>query len=273
MTTEEKTLRFRRPFLDNLRSLINYREMLFTWTMREVRSRYRQSALGFTWALIQPVVQMVVITIIFGNFLKVPSDGVPYPVFAYAALLPWTLFAGSISAAVPSILSNMELVTKIYFPREILPLSAILARLVDFLIASLVFVFLLIYFNIPVSFTIIFVPVLLIIQCLLAIGVGLLGAAVSVFLRDISFALPLVMQLWFYATPVIYPISQVPEEWRMLYSLNPMVGVIEGYRAVILEGTWPDFILLGWSTVFALILVFLAYLYFKRLEMAMSDII
>jgi len=210
MATEVKVLKPKRPFKESFRLLVHFRELLVTWTVREIRARYRQSALGFGWALIQPIFQMVVISIIFGGFLRVPSEGVPYPIFTYVAILPWTFFSGAINAAVPSILTNMQLVTKIYFPREILPLSAIMSRIVDFVIASFVFIALMWWYEIPVHVTLIFVPVLVIIQIILAMGVGLMGAAVSVFLRDISFAIPLAMQLWMYATPVIYPISPTP---------------------------------------------------------------
>lgn len=270
---QEKIIQQQRSLGQNLKLIVEYRELLLTWTVREIKARYRQSALGFGWALIQPVFQMVVISIIFGNFLRVPSGNVPYPVFAYAALLPWTLFSGSITAAVPSVLTNMQLVTKIYFPREILPLSAMLARLVDFAIASLVFVGLMLWYDIPVHTTLVYVPLLLLIQMILAAGVGLLGAAISVFLRDISFAIPMVMQIWMYISPVIYPLDQVPERWRTLYMLNPMAGIIDSYRRVILHGELPDLTLLAVSAATSLVLFAASYVYFKRLEMAMSDII
>ena len=268
----QATLR-RQGLLAHLRLLFAYRELLLSWTTRTIKSRYRQSVLGFGWALVQPVFQMVVISVIFGSLVRVPSEGIPYPVFAYSALLPWTLFAGSISSAVPSVLQNMYLVTKIYFPREILPLSAILARLVDFVIASLVFVGLMLWYRIPVHATLLLVPLLLAIQTVLALALGLLGAAISVFLRDISFAIPLGMQLWMYATPVIYPLSMVPERWRPFYLLNPMAGIIDSYRRVVLQGQLPDFGYLGVAACISLLLCAIAYAYFKRLEMAMSDVI
>jgi len=246
--------------------------MLFLWTSRELRSRYRQSVLGFGWALIQPVFQVVVISVIFGKFIQVPSDGIPYPIFAYTALLPWMLFASSVSSAIPSVTGNMYLVTKIYFPREILPLSAILTRVVDFAIASLVFVALMIWYDIPAHSSLIYVPLLLLVQTLLALGISLLGAAVSVFLRDISFALPLAMQLWMYASPVIYPLSIVPERWRNLYLLNPMAGIIDSYRRTMLFGKPPDLAYLGIAAALSVGLCLLAYGYFKKLEMSMSDV-
>lgn len=263
----------RKSFKENIILLYRYRELLVTWTLRDIRGRYRQSALGFGWALIQPFIQMVVISIIFGYFLQIPSGDIPYPIFSYVAILPWTLFSGSISSAVPSVIVNMELVNKIYFPREIIPLSAILSRMVDFAIASLVFVGLMLFYRIPLAPTILYVPLLLVIQITLAIGVGLLGSAISVFFRDISFAVPLGMQIWMYATPVIYSIASVPEEWRGLYLLNPMAGIIASYRQVILYGENPNISYLIISALVSVIICVFAYVYFKRLEMAMSDII
>jgi lipopolysaccharide transport system permease protein len=229
--------------------------------------------LGFGWALVQPVFQLVVISIIFGNFLRVSSDNMSYPIFAYVAILPWTFFAGAINLAVPSVLQNMQLVTKIYFPREILPLAAIMSKLVDFGIASLVFIGMMIWYQVELQVTMLYLPILVAILIALALGVSLLGAAVSVFLRDISFAIPLVMQLWMYASPVIYPLSQVPERWRSLYLLNPMAGIIDSFRKVVLNGVPPDPGILTFSASISLGLCILAYIYFKRLEMAMSDII
>jgi len=263
----------RRTFRQNLALLLHYREMLLLWTGRELRSRYRQSILGIGWALVQPFVQMVVLTVVFGIFVKIPSEGFPYPVFMYVGLLPWTLFASSVSSAIPSVSNNMTLVGKIYFPREILPLAAILTRIMDFLIASLLFVGLMIWYRIPVHSTLIYVPLLLLIQTFLALGISLLGAAGNVFVRDISFALPLGMQLWMYASPVIYPLSVVPNRWRNLYLLNPMTGIIDSYRRVVLFGQPPDFQYLGIATALTAVLCFLGYGYFKKLELAMSDVL
>ncbi|MCC6456220.1 MAG: ABC transporter permease [Caldilineaceae bacterium] len=273
MSLALRVLQPQRSFFKNLALLAQYRELLVTWTYREIRTRYRQSVLGLGWTVIQPVFQMVVISIIFGNFLRIPSEGVPYPVFAYTAILPWTLFSTSVASAVPGVISNMDLVTKIYFPREILPLSAILARLVDFAVASVVFVGLMLWYQIPLHATVLYVPLLLAIQMLLATGIGLLGAAASVFLRDISFAVPMAMQLWMYATPVIYPMSVVPERWRPLYLLNPMAGLIDSYRRVILDGAAPDFQYLGASALLSILVALVGYYNFKRLEATMSDVI
>jgi lipopolysaccharide transport system permease protein len=273
MTLQTRVLTRRRSLRENLKLFYEYRELLLAWTSREIRSRYRQSVLGFGWALLQPLVQIIVINIIFGNVLRVPTNGIPYPVFAYAAILPWNLFASSITASVPSIFANMDLVNKIYFPREFLPLSAILARFIDFAIASIIYVALMLYYQMPVYGTLLYLPLILAVQILLAVGIGLLGSAVSVFVRDISFAVPLGMQIWMYASPVVYPLDMVPEAWRPLYLLNPMAGIIHSYRMVMLEGRSPDLVYLGTSAAISVALCLLAYFYFKRLEMAMSDIV
>jgi lipopolysaccharide transport system permease protein len=272
-TPEIKVYSGTRSLRESFQSFLHYRELLLTWTVREIKGRYRQSALGFGWALIQPIVQILVISIIFGRFVRVPSEGVPYPVFSFVAILPWSFFASSITASIPSLLSNMDLITKIYFPREFIPLSSIVARFVDFCIASIVLVGLLIFYSIPMKATLLYVPLILIIQIMLTIAIGLLGSAISVFLRDISFAIPLAMQVWMYASPVIYPMSLVPEKWRLLYAINPMVGIIDSYRRVVLNGEPPDPLYLGISAAFAVVLCVISYIYFKRLELFMADII
>jgi lipopolysaccharide transport system permease protein len=273
MMEQVRTLEARRPLMVSLRQLLAHRELLVILTQREIRARYRQSMLGFGWAIVQPVFQMIVISIIFGSFLRLPSEGVPYPVFAYVAILPWTLFSGSITAAVASILANMPLITKVHFPREILPLSAILARFVDFAIASIVFAGLLIWYDIPIHETVVYLPLLLTIQIVLAAGIGLLGAAISVFLRDVSFAMPMLMLLWMYGTPVIYSLDMVPQRWLGLYMLNPMAGLIDSYRKTILRGEPPNLEYLAISATISLLLFVLSYVYFKRLDMTMADII
>ena len=273
MITEVRTLEAHRPLTQNIRVLSDYRELLFNWTAREIKSRYRQSVLGAGWAVIQPLIQMAVISTIFGGLLRVPSDGVPYPVFAFAALAPWTMFSQSITAAVPSLRGNMDLVTKVYFPREILPISAILARLIDFGAAFLVFLGMLLWYGMPAQGTMILLPLLLLIQITLAAGLSLWGAAVGVFVRDVSFAVPLGLQIWMYMSPVIYPLSMVPPKWRPIYLLNPMAGIIDAYRNVMLAGVWPNWTSLAYAAAASLLLFVTAYIYFKRVEMAMSDII
>ena len=213
---------------------MKHRDLLWMWAQREIQIRYKQSILGTAWAIIQPLVLMIMFSIIFANFLKVESDGLPYPLFSYAAVLPWTLLATSINFGIPSLVGNMNLVTKIYFPREILPLGSIIAALIDFLIAGIVFVGMMIWYHIPISWNILWLPVILMIELALILGVTLPASALNVFYRDIRFVIPLGLQLWMYASPVIYPISMVPEKFQGIYGLNPMVGILDSYRRVLL---------------------------------------
>ena len=210
-----------------LRTLYQYRGLLWMWTFREVKVRYKQSLLGGAWAVLQPLSLMLIFTAIFGYFVKVPTDGVPYPIFSYSALLPWTFLATSISFAVPSMLNNMNLVTKIYFPREILPMASIGAAFLDYAIAFVLFVILMLAYQIPLRATLLLLPLLLVIQIILTLGISLIASAVIVFYRDVRFVVPLALQLWMYLSPVIYPVSSVPENWQALYMLNPMATLID----------------------------------------------
>jgi lipopolysaccharide transport system permease protein len=273
LTSKLKVFGQNRSLIGSFRQLLSYRELLVIWTFREIRARYRQSILGIGWAFVQPVFQLVVMSVIFGSFLRIQTGELPYPVFLYVALLPWSLFSGSISASVPSLMANMHLITKIYFPREVLPLSAIFARSIDFVIASLVFIILMIYYKIPLYSSVLYIPLLLLVQTILAIGIGLFGSAISVFVRDISFAIPMLMQLWMYATPVIYPLERIPDQWLYLYMLNPMVPIISAYRQILLEGKAPDLNSLGFSALLSSVFCLISYIYFKSLEKNMVDII
>jgi lipopolysaccharide transport system permease protein len=253
--------------------LYRYRDLLWMWTLRDIKVRYKQSLLGAAWAVLQPLSLMLIFSIIFSYFVRVPTEGVPYPVFSYSALLPWTFFAASVSFAVPSLVLNMNLVTKIYFPREILPMSAVGASLVDFLVAWLVFIAMMLFYRIPLSVTLVLVPLLVVIQIVFTLGLVLLSSALNVFYRDIRFVVPVLVQLWMYLTPIIYPVSLVPENLRGLYMLNPMAGLIEAFRAVTLRGVWPQWEYLGLSTVVALVVFLAGYSYFKHVEWQFADLI
>lgn len=257
----------------NLSELVEARELLYTWTLRDFKVRYSQSVLGAAWAILQPLSLMLIFSVVFSLFLKVPTDGIPYPVFAYTALLPWTFFANSLSLAIPSLVTNMNLVGKIYFPREILPLSAILVSFIDFLIASSIFVLMLIYYRIPVGPTILFVPLVLLIQIILTFGISLLASATMVFYRDVRFVIPLAIQIWMYLSPIIYPVAVVPERFRALYFLNPMAVLIDTYRRVILFNQMPDWPYLGLTTILSSLLIIITYQYFKRAEREFADLI
>jgi lipopolysaccharide transport system permease protein len=256
-------------------NLYHFRELIGMWAFREIRVRYKQSLLGAAWAVLQPLALMLMFTFVFSQIARIETDQ-PYPIFSYTAVLPWTLFATSISFGVNSLINNMNLVTKTYFPREVLPLGVIGAALFDFLIASSIFVLLMIYYEVPVTIHFLWIPVLLIIQIFLMLGVILIGSALTVFYRDVRFIVPLGLQLWMYATPIIYPIKLVEEnmpQLRTVYALNPMVGIVESYRDVILEGVPPNYTDLGIAAVISVILFIVAYIIFKRLEVLFNDLI
>lgn len=257
----------------SLRELIAYRELLQAWTMREIKVRYKQSVLGAAWAILQPLSLMVVFSVIFTFFVRIPTGDIPYPIFSYTALLPWTFFATSISFGAASLVNNMSLVTKIYLPREILPLAAIGAASVDFAVASLVFVGMAIFYRVPIGISLISLSLLLLLQVILTAGVVLFLAALMVRFRDIRFVVPLLTQLWMYATPIIYPVTLVPERWRWLYMLNPMAALIESYRAVVLKGQWPPWQPLAVAAVLSCVLAAGAYRFFKQSESVFADVI
>lgn len=256
-----------------IKELYQSRDLLRIWAQREIKVRYKQSFLGAAWAILQPFVMMLMFTAVFSVIARLPSDGIPYPIFSYTALLPWTFFSTSISFAVPSLVNNMGLVTKIYFPREVLPVASVIAAFVDFCVASTVFVALMVYYWMPLHLTMLWVPVLVVTQILLTLGVVFFASTVNVWFRDIRFVVPLGMQLWMYASPIIYPVSLVPERWRMLYMLNPMACLIDSYRRVILLGEPPQYAYLIWAMLLAAVSCVAGYLYFKRSEPRFADVI
>jgi lipopolysaccharide transport system permease protein len=257
----------------NLMRLVQYRDLLYTLSVHRIKVRYKQSLLGVSWAILQPLSMMLIFTIIFSMFARMPSEGSPYALFAYAALLPWTYFSTSLANGTSGLVSHTQLVTKVYFPREILPISYVVAALFDFLIASLVLVGLMAYYRVTPTLNAFFgLPIILILTCF-AIAMSLFFSATQVRFRDIGVAVPLLLQLWMFATPVIYPLSAVPSRWRPLYMINPMVGVIENFRQTILNGASPDFYSLGLSASISFILLIASYLYFKHMEATMADII
>jgi len=259
--------------LRDLRTLYQYRDLMLSWTQRTLKVRYKQSLLGIAWAILQPLSVMLLFTLVFSVFIRVPTNGIPYPVFSYCALLPWTFFANSLTQAIPSLERNMNLVTKVYFPREIIPIATILASLVDFGVASVVFAGLMVFYDVPASWTLLLVPAVLAIQVLLTLGVGLFGSAVNVYYRDVRFIVPLALQLWLYASPIIYPPTLVPEWLQQFYWLNPMAGIVESYRALILRAEWPQPLPLVLAAAFSMLAFIAGYTYFKRAEMTFADVI
>lgn len=259
--------------LSSFKRLIEYRELLLSLALRDIKVRYKQSILGITWTVLQPLSMMIIFTIIFTKFVKISTGNIPYPLFSYSALLPWGFFSTSLMSAIPSVVGNMGLVTKIYFPREIFPISTIMARFVDFLIASVIFVGLMLYYQVPLSFKLFLVVIVILIQIILTLGIVLFASALNVFFRDVTQVVPLITQIWMYLTPVIYPISLVPEEYRGIYMLNPTVVLIDSYRKIILLRQFPNFGQLGLAAAISLVLFYFSYLYFKSAEMKFADII
>ncbi len=259
--------------LHDLRLLANHRDLLVIWVAREVKVRYKQSILGAAWAILQPLSQMIIFTIVFSLFIRAPSDDLPYPIFSYLTLVFWTFFANSIGLGVPSLVNNMNLVSKIYFPREILPIAAVVAGLVDLGVAALVFVGLLVAYRIPLHETVLWVPVLLVVQVALTLAINLFASAVNVFYRDVRFIVPLALQLWMYASPVVYSVSLIPDRYRALYMLNPMAAILDGYRRSVLLGQAPDLGTLGLGVIITGVLLALAYVFFKHVEWQFADVI
>ena len=258
--------------IKNITSPFFYYDLLITWAYRTIRARYQQSILGGLWAIIVPVAQTVLLSVIFTYFIPIETGEIPYIVFSYTAMLPWNLFSSSITDMVDSIVGNMNLVSKIYFPREILPFSSLLARTVDFLIGFIVLVILIIFYRIPMTALWLYLPIILLIQISLSLGLGLAGAALNVFYRDIRHIFVLGLQIWFYASPIIYPVSAVPTNLQSIYFLNPMAGVIEAYRAVLLYQQLPNPNLIL-SACMALVILTLGYWFFKKVDKQFADVI
>jgi lipopolysaccharide transport system permease protein len=255
-----------------LRDIWIYRELLYFLIWRDVKVRYKQTALGVAWAIIQPLFTMVIFTLFFGRLAGVPSDNIPYPVFAYAGLLPWTFFSNAISNSSNSLVGSANLITKVYFPRMIIPAAAVGAGLVDLAISFLILIPLMIYYKIGITWNVLMFPVVVVLTALLALAVGMWLSALNVKYRDVRFALPFIVQLWMFVSPVIYPTSFLPPRFRWILSLNPLTGVIEGYRSALL-GRFFNWSALAISVVITLaVLVYSSYA-FRRMEKEFADII
>ena len=265
--------RSRMSVMRSLVELFHYRDLLYTLTAHRIKVRYKQSILGISWAIIQPVSMMLIFTAVFSLIARMPSDGAPYAIFAYVALIPWNAFSTSVANATGGLVGHSQLVNKVYFPREILPITYVLAALVDFLIASIVLAGLMVYYHVPLTLTAIYVIPIIAVLTLFSLSIALLFSATQVRFRDIGMAMPLVLQLWMFATPIVYPLSAVPTRLRSAYLLNPLVGVIENFRQVVLYANAPDFGLLGRSAIVSAILLIVSYSYFKRVETTMADFI
>ena len=257
----------------DLREVWAYRELLGMLAWRDVSVRYKQSVAGIGWAIIQPLMTMVIFTIIFGKFAKLPSDGLPYPVFAYCALLPWNYFAQSLSGSSDSLVGSSYLITKVYFPRLILPLSRVSSGLIDFGVAFIILFGMMAWYRISPTAGIFLLPVFMLVAILTALGVGLWFTALNVKYRDVRFIVPFITQFWMFASPVAYSASLVPEKWRWLYALNPMAGVIEGFRWALLGKSAPDFMLMLVSFVAVCAVVITGLFYFRKMEKTFADLV
>jgi lipopolysaccharide transport system permease protein len=256
----------------DLRGLWAYRELLYFLTWRDVKVRYKQTLLGAAWAILQPLLTMLIFTLFFGQLAGVPSDGIPYPIFAYAGLLPWTFFSNSVTGSGNSLVGNSNLITKVYFPRMIIPSAAVTAGLVDFAIGFVVLIGLMIYYKITVTWTVLMLAPLTLLTTMLALGVGMWLSALNVKYRDIRYALPFLMQLWMFVSPIIYPVSMLPARWRWVLELNPLTGIISGFRAALL-GRAFDWTALGISTGISLALLVYSAFSFRRMEKSFADIV
>lgn len=253
--------------------LWKYRELLYFLTWRDIKVRYKQTAIGAAWAIIQPFFAMVVFSIFFGQLAKIPSDGIPYPIFTYCALLPWQLFAHALNESSNSLVANQGLITKVYFPRLVIPIAPVLAGLVDFCVAFLVLIGMMLYYGIMPTFAVFTIPLFLILAVATALSVGLWLSALNVEYRDVRYTIPFLTQFWLFATPVAYPSSLIPEPWRALYGLNPMAGVVEGFRWALLGKAEGPGALLTVSVVVVIVLFIGGLYYFQRMEKTFADVV
>lgn len=252
--------------------LYQSRQLLANWTLREFRIRYSQAALGIAWSILQPTAMMVITTIVFSTLLRLPTHDVPYPLYVYSGILAWNFFAGGLSTSFSTVADNMALVSKVAFPREVLPLSSILVSLIDFVIASSVFVLLLAYYQIQLGWMVLLVPVVVLVQMALITGISLLVATVHVRYRDIRFIVPLVLQILFFATPIFYSTESIPKAYQKFFLLNPIANIIEAYRGIIFFNKLPSEAAMAYTIAIALVVLALGYGFFKRNEGKFADL-
>lgn len=257
----------------NLPELWSARELLYFFVWRDIKVRYKQTAIGAAWAVLQPLLTMAVFTLFFGRLAKIPSDGLPYPLFYYCALLPWMYFAASLQNATNVIVEQQRVITKVFFPRLVLPLSAVTSPLLDFAISFLFLVLIMVYYGVRPTASLLLLPLFLALAVLTALGVGLWLSALNAIYRDIRYVVPFLVQFWMFASPVAYPSSLVPERWRWLYGLNPMAGVIEGFRWALTSHGNPPSGLLAASSAAVVLLVASGTLYFQKMEGIIADVV
>ena len=256
-----------------LRELWEYRELLYFLIWRDVKVRYKQTVLGAAWAIIQPFFTMVVFSVFFGKLARMPSDGIPYPIFSYAALVPWNFFSNGLRQASQSMVTHANLVRKVYFPRLALPVARVVAGIVDFVLAFIVLLGMMLFFGIAPTANVFWLPLLLLLALVTCLGVALWLAAMNVQFRDVGYTVPFIIQFWMYATPIAYPSSLLPDPWRTLYGINPMVGVVEGFRWALLGADTAPGPIIGVSSLVALILLVSGAFYFRRMEKTFADVV
>ncbi len=258
--------------LIDFQEIWQYRDLLYFLTVRGIKAKYAQSVLGVGWAVIQPLFQTLVFTVIFGNLAKMSSDGVPYVLFSFTAMVPWNYFSNILTNSSNSLVQNRDMLSKVYFPRLVLPVSSVISKLLDFLIAFVVLIGLLLYFRVAPNATLVYFPLLLLILMMTSLGIGMILSAMAVQFRDVQYAMSFMVRIFMYSVPVVYSISIIPEQYLYLYALNPMVGVIEGMRSIFLSTTPMPWDLIGIGGIVSLILFVFGALYFRRMEKTFADI-
>ena len=258
---------------NGLKELWQYRELLYFLIWRDVKVRYKQTAIGAAWAIIQPLLTMIIFTLVFGKFANMPSDGLPYPIFTFAALLPWTYFSKALSQSVSSVVADANLITKVYFPRLLLPLAAVVGGLIDFAIAFVFLLGMMAWYGLAPHSGILLLPFFVLLTMLTALSVSVWLSVINIRYRDVGQAIPFLVQIWLFASPVAYPASVVPENWRFLYNLNPLAGIIEGFRWALLGSQNPPTVSLLSTAAFVLALLYGGIVFFKRMEKTFADVV
>jgi lipopolysaccharide transport system permease protein len=256
-----------------LRELWEYRELLYFFTWRDIKVRYKQTLLGAAWAIIQPFLTMVVFSLFFGRLAKVPSDGIPYPIFSYAALVPWVFFANGLTQASNSLVGSANLIRKVYFPRLMMPISSVVSGIIDFVLAFAVLLGMMLYYGVLPTLNVLWLPLFVLLALVTSLAAGIWLSAINVQFRDVRYVVPFLTQLWLFATPIAYPSSLLPEPWRTLYALNPMVGVVEGFRWALLGTAQRPGAMIIVSTLMAVAFLVAGTFYFRRMEKTFADIV
>ncbi|MEQ1587144.1 MAG: ABC transporter permease [Cyclobacteriaceae bacterium] len=256
----------------NLRELLHYKDLLWFLTVRGIKAKYAQSVLGVSWAIIQPLFSTLVFTIVFGSLARIDSNGVPYFLFSLVAMVPWTFFANTLTDSANSLITNSAMINKVYFPRLVLPLSSIFSKGIDFAIGFILLILFMIVYQILPAWEVIFLPWLLLVLLMSSLSIGMILSAMAVQYRDVKHAMTFAVQLLMYAAPVVYPTTNVPRQWQLVYALNPMVGVIEGFRSVFLHTVPFPYLWLGVGTVISLVLFIFSLYYFRRMERVFADV-